>query len=975
MKNISKLLSLSVLLVFVAGCTLYLEDPGDYSGEVVENGDGFTSPITISDSIGTITYQFAEGTIYYQEPSRTYISNVVTDSTTHTVEYTLADNTPSKWIPQKGGYITTDQIDIFTEGLNHQVDVIEKSGSGYIVKAHQVSLKDVYDRLDVDYNAYLIFDTIPDEDASLSDDNSKYTVAFRPVKKKTGMRTVAEDDDEDIGDAAKTTSNPAISLGLEYGVGKGESPTSLMGDMIMTSPIMCDAVMDLVDRLDNIEEFEKWFNNSPAVETDLLLTQLSEKLDKLLGNNNSVTTFANFKYDHWKDFAEKQKKPDKTYTKLKEAFGLDMLDKHEVLNTILECTDVTGDFYIGSTFNLYFKIDGHIHIKSLYYENRDESPDYAKVSLQSWIEFYSGLWELGNIGFKIRIPIFSTQKSATAIFHPKRLSIAKFLIGPVLCSINLGGALSIELDGSAKNIPASGYYNRYTIKLAGLEFDSRREGLDQFRSIDTPNGEEFLKDISDGKPKNKGDQSTTLGISVIPDLQLGLAVYETLIVNFGLELTGRAASTWKSNTAYSDFKMPSEKQPVGNLYDIYNLRYGAGYDTYTFSIRPHADVTLDLQTTDMTLGSWAAEKPFTWQKLIYDWPQLTTSVKTDWRNTTDSTTTFIANVSLQKKTFTEKPVSEPFLLIYKKDDGYAIKNGEPVELKAGEYMGKIIGTSLKPFDYLNSTFDMEYEFTLPGGVLAGDFYAVPAYDMGKGNALEHFIGYSKPTVFSREFNEGLTLTNLTMPFLTDDFNDGAALVNPGLGDVMNVPLQFDVSGINESDAYENIAVRFIVTKPNKKTQTIGPYILKMNTGLVENKYLYLFTGMPKVASIKDFNYSKESPTSNTQIEVQLLGLLPGYSHASKADKDDYETKLYSTYIGITSGYNCEPFKDEYQRQKEGAWMVGYCPDVENYGWYYYVDTTIRDSDGNLGETKRVTGYTTYDEIEYYCRRNELEQVE
>lgn len=307
MKNISKLLSLSVLLVFVAGCTLYLEDPGDYSGEVVENGDGFTSPITISDSIGTITYQFAEGTIYYQEPSRTYISNVVTDSTTHTVEYTLADNTPSKWIPQKGGYITTDQIDIFTEGLNHQVDVIEKSGSGYIVKAHQVSLKDVYDRLDVDYNAYLIFDTIPDEDASLSDDNSKYTVAFRPVKKKTGMRTVAEDDDEDIGDAAKTTSNPAISLGLEYGVGKGESPTSLMGDMIMTSPIMCDAVMDLVDRLDNIEEFEKWFNNSPAVETDLLLTQLSEKLDKLLGNNNSVTTFANFKYDHWKDFAEKQK--------------------------------------------------------------------------------------------------------------------------------------------------------------------------------------------------------------------------------------------------------------------------------------------------------------------------------------------------------------------------------------------------------------------------------------------------------------------------------------------------------------------------------------------------------------------------------------------------------------------------------------------------------------------------------------------
>lgn len=969
MKNISKLLSLSFLLVFLAGCTLYMEDPEGYSGEIVENGDGYTSPITVSDSIGTITYQFAEGTIYYQEPSRTYISNVVTDTTAHTVEYTLAGDTPSKWIPQKGGYITTDQIDIFTEGLNHQVDVIEKSGSGYIVKAHQVSLKDVYERLDVDYSAYLVFDTVPDVDASLNGDNGKHTIALRPVKKKTGTRAAVEEDDdnEDSGDAAKTTSTPALSFGLEYGVGKGESPNSLIYDIIMATPSMVDAARDLASD-QGLTALNKW-DDASDYERYLFLTKLGNKF----GKKSTVATFSEFKLNKWKKLVERYQKLDKASTRLQGIWGLDKLDN---INTILECTEASGDFYVGSTVNLYFKIDGHIHFsKHETGENREDGPDYAKVSLQSWIEFYSGLWELGNIGFKIKIPIFSTQKSATAFFNPEELNIAKFLLGPVLCTINLGGALSLELDGSVKNIPASGFYNKYTIKLAGLEFDSRREGLDKFRSFDFPGDEEFLKDVSDGKPKNTGDQSTTLGISIIPDIQLGLAVYETLIVNFGLELTGRAASTWKSNTAYSDFKMPNEKQTVGNLYDIYNLQYEAGYDTYTFSIRPHADVTLDIQVTDMTLGSWAAEKPFTWRLVNYDWPQLTTSVKTDWSNTTDSTTAFIANVSLQKKNFSDKPASEPFLLIYKKDDGYAIKDGVPVELKAGEYMGKIEGTSYSPFDYLSSTTDMEYKFTLPGSVLAGDFYAVPAFNKGTGNALEHFIGFSKPTVFSREFNEGLTLTNLTIPFLTDDFNDGAALVNPGSGDVMNVPLQFDINGINESGAYENIAVRFIVTKPNKKTQTIGPYILKMNTGWVENKYFYLFTGMPKVASIKDFNYSKESPTSNTQIEVQILGLLPGYSHASKAEKDDYETTISSTYIGITSGYNCEPFKDEYQRQKEGAWMVGYCPDVENYGWYYYVDSTTKDSDGNLGETKRVTGYTTYDEIEYYCRRNDLEQVE
>lgn len=975
MKNISKLLSLSFLLIFLAGCTLYLEDPEGYSGDVVENGDGFTSPITISDSIFTITYQFAEGTVYYQEPSRTYISNVKTDTTAHTVEYTLAGDTPSKWIPQKGGYITTDQIDIFTEGLNHKVDVIEKSGSGYIVKAHLVSLKEVYDRLDVDYSAYLVFDTVPEVDASLSDDYGNHTIALRPVKKKMGARTVVEEDDDEVnGDASKTTAEPTISLGFEYGAGKGESPSLLMNQMIMTSPIMMDAVEELDDRFKDIENFEKWFNSSTEVERELIFLRLSEKLNKLLGKKNAVTTFSKFKYNHWKQFSENIEKVKGKYSKFKNMFGLDKLDKYEKFKTILECSEVTGDFYIGSTVNLYIKIDGHIHIKSLFSENREEGPDYAKVSLQSWIEFYSGLWELGNIGAKIKIPILSTQKSATAIFHPESLSVAKILLGPVLCSINLGGALSLELDASVKNIPASGFYNKYTIKIGGLEFDSRREGLDKFRTIDIPGGDEFLKDVSDGKPKNTGDQTTTLGVSLIPDLQLGLGVYETLIVNFGLELSGRAASTWKSNTAYSDFKMPSEKQPVGNLYDIYNLRYGAGYDTYTFSIRPHADVSLDLQATDMTLGSWAAEKPISWQKLIYDWPQLTTSVKTNWLNTTDTTTAFFATVSLQNKPFSEKPVSDPFLLIYKKDDGYVIKDGEPVEWKAGEYLGKIESTSSRSFDYRYPN-ERQYEFTLPGGIMAGDFYAVPAYDMGKGNALEHCIGFSKPTIFSREFNEGLTLTDLHIPFLTNDFNDGAALVSPGLGDVMNVPLQFEVNGVNEYGAYENIAVKFIVTKPNKKTQTLGPYILKMSAGVIESKYLYLLTSMPKVASIKDFNYSKEAPSSNTQIEVQLLGLLPGYSHVSKAEKDDYETTLSTMHIGITSGYGCEPIKNDIQRQNEGAWMVGYCPDVNGYGWYYYVDTTTKDSNGNLGETKRITGYTAFDEIEYYCRGNDLEHVE
>lgn len=966
-KNISRLLGLSLLLLFFAGCTLYMDDLDGYGGEVVENGDGFTSPITISDSIGTVTYQFTEGTIYYQEPSRSYISNVTTDTTAHTVEYTLAGDTPAKWIPQKGGCITTDQLDIFKEGLNHQVDIVEKTGNGYLVKAHVVGLKDVYDRLDLDYSAYLVFDTIPDvDDYSSDDDYATHTVALRPVKKKAAMRTGVDGADDDI----KTATQPAISFGLEFGSGKGESPNSLMYDIINTSPKLTEAAKQVADEHVGVT-FDEWLDATDEERSDFLYW-----LGKKFKKKNLISSFSEFKREKWdkaKERLEKLSDLNKKASRLQRMWGLDKLDK---IKSILDLGEVTGDFYIGTTANLYFKIDGHIHISSSESdENREEGSDYSKVSILSWIELHSGVWELGNIGFKFKIPIFTTQQGAKAFFNPKKLNIATFLVGPVLCSFKLGGSLSFVFDGSAKNIPAAGYYDKYTIPLLGLEFDSEREGLDQFRMIDVPTDDDINKDVSDGKKKSTNDQSFTLGLSFVPDFKIGLAVYETLIVNVGIEVTMRTANTWKRNSAYSDFKIPTDEQTGGN--DTYELSYEGGYNTRSISLRPHADVTLDLKATDMTLGSWAVEKPLTFSDGDYDWPQLTTTIKTDWTNTTDSTTAFIATISLLNKSYFEKPSGAPTLLIFKKDDGYVIKDGVPVEVKAGEFVGKFGDFFSNSFSYnlLSGEKTVEYKFTLPGGIMAGEYYAVPSFNKGTGNAPEHEIGFSKPTVFSRETIEGLSISELYMPFVTNDYDNANEPVKPGFGKYMNVPLRFKVEGFNEPGTYENIAVKFIATKPNKTTQTLGPYILKMGTGLVEGEYLYLLTGMPKADIIKDFNYSTASQTAYSQVEVQLIGLLPGYSHVSNADKEDYATTLSSTYIGITSGYACGPFTSENDRQNEGAWLIGFCPDVQGYGWYYYVDASTKYSYSDLIYNNRVTGYYNFDEIYSYCRNCGLGLIE
>lgn len=965
-KNISKLLSISLLLVFLAGCTLYMDELDGYSTEDVANGDGYTSPKTIADTLGTVTYQFAEGTVYYQEPSRPYISNVATDTTAHTVEFTLAGDTPAKWIPQRGCCIATDMIDLFEEGLNHKVDVVEKTGNGYIVKARMVSLREVYDVLDVDYDVYLVFDSIPDETVSRSGDGgdySPYTLAVRPAKKKTGTRLSSKGDD-DSGMASGAT--PVLSFGLAFGHGKGETPNSLLYDMIQTSPGLLEAAAKITGK-EKKDAFHDFFYISEEAREEFV-----RKVSEEAGDKKLATTYYEFTRDKLLKLQKRTNDLTAKSTKLQKVWGLDSLNK---INSILQFVknSVKGDFYLGATSSLYIKLDGHIHLGLF---DDEEGDDFSYVTLKSWAEFSNGLWELGNLGFDVKIPILTTRKGEKAFFKLPKAVSAPFFIGPILCTLQFGGSLTLGIDGSFKNIPASGFYNQCIIPVGGLEFDSRRSGLDQFRSIEMSKKSDFCRDVSDGKPASTGDQVTTLGFSIIPELRLGLAAYETLVVNFGLEFTGRGTVTSKSNTAYVDFSMPKVKQPFGNLYDVYNLTLEAGYNTLSFKVRPKADVSLDLKKIDMMLTSWEAKEALTlYERGDYDWPQLTAAVRTDWNNTTDTTTAYTATVTLQNKSYRNTPISDVFLLLYKKDDGYVIKDGVPVELKAGEYLGKVECTG-EPINYKKPSSTAEFNFTLPGGVMAGEFYAVPAYDKGTGNVLVKYqIGFSRPTVFSQEDNDGMKITDASVPFLTNDFNDGAALVSPGYGDVMNLPLQFEVGGINAIGEYENLAVRFIVDQPNSRPQTVGPYTLKIGKGVVEGKYFFLLSGVPKIAPMKDFNYSESAPTSSSQIEIQLIGLLPGYSHASSAEKEEYETTLSTMYVGVTTGYSCESIKDEYQRQNEGAWEVGYCPDVKDYAWYYFVDITTKDSDGKYSSPQRVTGYTPYDEIDNYCRKNQLDQME
>lgn len=199
MKNKSSysfLLLQALILLLFSGCSLYM-DEGDNNQADFENGDGFTAPKTLSDSITTVTYQFNEGTKMLSENYRPYIIRYRTDTLYDQTEIYLRKDIPAALLPTRGNKLATDLFDIFDGGLIHQVDAVMDEGGQFVVKAHRVTVDDVFKTLNITSDFYVSMDTTNvdnADDATRAGGRKEYGFKLKPVNKHEAEGTRSDDD-------------------------------------------------------------------------------------------------------------------------------------------------------------------------------------------------------------------------------------------------------------------------------------------------------------------------------------------------------------------------------------------------------------------------------------------------------------------------------------------------------------------------------------------------------------------------------------------------------------------------------------------------------------------------------------------------------------------------------------------------------------------------------------------------------------
>lgn len=189
------LLLQALILLLFTGCNLYMDEE-DTKQDDFENGDGFTAPKTIKDSITTVTYQFNEGTKMLSENYRPYIIRYRTDTLYDQTEIYLRKDTPANLLPARGNKLSTDLFDIFDGGLIHQVDAVMAEGGQIVVKAHRVTVDDVFKKLDIKSDFYMSMDTtdVDNADATRAGGRKEYGYKLKPVRKHGAEGTRADDD-------------------------------------------------------------------------------------------------------------------------------------------------------------------------------------------------------------------------------------------------------------------------------------------------------------------------------------------------------------------------------------------------------------------------------------------------------------------------------------------------------------------------------------------------------------------------------------------------------------------------------------------------------------------------------------------------------------------------------------------------------------------------------------------------------------
>ena len=161
MKKFIRISIWAFFLTLFSACTLMLDEPENVGEEVPEqNGDGWESPRTETEDMGSVTYQFTKTTVYLDESYRQYIIKADCDTASKHIDIYMKKSTPKDLIPQRGTTLASNLYDIFDVWVVHKVDFLEIVDANTIkISCSSVETDEVFESLKFDSSFYVVEDS------------------------------------------------------------------------------------------------------------------------------------------------------------------------------------------------------------------------------------------------------------------------------------------------------------------------------------------------------------------------------------------------------------------------------------------------------------------------------------------------------------------------------------------------------------------------------------------------------------------------------------------------------------------------------------------------------------------------------------------------------------------------------------------------------------------------------------------------
>lgn len=759
MKNKSSysfLLLQALILLLFSGCNLYM-DEGDNNQSDFENGDGFTAPKTVSDSITTVTYQFNEGTKMLSENYRPYIIRYRTDTLYDQTEIYLRKDIPAALLPARGNKLATDLFDIFDGGLIHQVDAVMDEGGQIVVKAHRVTVDDVFKTLNITSDFYVSMDTT---DVDNTDNTTRvrgrkeYGYKLKPVNKLEAERTKADDATQ-------------VEGRKKYGYKRQAEGTE-------------------TDDTYNEEDFDFTFVEEEFVYPSFSLEPKDidkwEKLEKLSPKTQNVL----------KGVSNIGKKVDKALVR---PFG-------------------KFDGRVGAVLKLGLKMHFEFYKEKKYIDLHGWT--YASVDFGIFFREVKGGISIPIIGHgrkKVNRSNPSVGSSTTEVDNYLVNILTKDIpipAGPVKLDITTVPYVIFDLFASYRNDREDGL-------LFGKHYQNN---ITEFGFHDDPvNGKYSYPRAKSSASKGSDNEdewaaSFAAGVELHAYLDVIVKLYKAL----QLKITPEASATFgyekKLNDKYNinNFILDSGSQR--------SLDYGGDSNIY---FQLGAGLTMSGQ---LNFGFWSLDllsidilsTSKTWKWNLY--PEFTTNIKYDEKNSTQETPVYDAEVKLIKECI-NKPREAPMLAIY----------SAPLNNSDGPKTFVKLVKSENETSIFNDNTTYRYHFSIPGVEHYKYYYAVPIYITGFGMTRQYLHGTPTP-FFSQDMS--LTLSNFEQLKVRDS----------GIQQSNNIyAFKFNLSGVAPSSSKKN---KFLINIYDEEKGTLLAWrefsLGKLPVGRISQDYVFFFSG-------------------------------------------------------------------------------------------------------------------------------------